>query len=108
MILIPPRRPQDNHKQKHRSEYERRHILGYGYIKWPDILPILTDLHDDVDFTTETGLIENGILNSLDIVSIITEVSDRFDVTIPAEEIMPENFDSAEALWALICRLDED
>ena len=39
---------------------------------------------------------------------IITEVSDRFDVTIPAEEIMPENFDSAEALWALICRLDED
>ena len=54
------------------------------------------------------GVIENGILNSLDIVSIITEVSDRFDVTIPAEEIMPENFDSAEALWALICRLDED
>jgi acyl carrier protein len=73
-----------------------------------ELIQILTDLHDDVDFTTETGLIENGILNSLDIVSIITEVSDRFDVTIPAEEIMPENFDSAEALWALICRLDED
>ena len=72
------------------------------------LVTILTELHDDVDFTTETGLIENGILNSLDIVSIITEVSDRFDVTIPAEEIMPENFDSAEALWALICRLDED
>ena len=72
-----------------------------------ELISILTDLHDDVDFTTETGLIENGILNSLDIVSIITEVSDRFDVTIPAEEIMPENFDSAEALWALICRLDE-
>ena len=74
-----------------------------------ELIEILTELHDDdVDFTTETGLIENGILNSLDIVSIITEVSDRFDVTIPAEEIMPENFDSAEALWALISRLDED
>ena len=73
-----------------------------------ELLDILSDLHDDVDFATETGLIENGILNSLDIVSIITEVADRFDVQIPAEEIMPENFDSAEALWNLICRLDED
>lgn len=73
-----------------------------------ELISILTELHDDVDFATETGLIENGILNSLDIVSIITEVNDRFDVRIPAEEIMPENFDSAEALWALICRLDEE
>ena len=73
-----------------------------------ELLDILSELHDDVDFATETGLIENGILNSLDIVSIITEVADRFDVQIPAEEIMPENFDSAEALWNLICRLDED
>ena len=53
-------------------------------------------------------LIEDGVLNSLDIVSLITEINDRFDVQIPAEEIMPENFDSAEALWALITRLDED
>ncbi len=73
-----------------------------------ELIAILQDLHPDVDFATETGLIENGILNSLDIVSIITEVSDTFDVQIPAEEIMPENFDSAEALWALITRLDEE
>ena len=72
------------------------------------LISILNELHDDVDFATETGLIENGILNSLDIVTLITEINDRFDVQIPAEEIMPENFDSAEALWALICRLDED
>ncbi len=73
-----------------------------------ELIAILTDLHPDVDFTTEEGLVENGILNSLDIVSIITEVADKFDVQIPAEEIMPENFDSAEALWTLITRLDED
>ena len=73
-----------------------------------ELIEILSDLHDDVDFATETGLIENGILNSLDIVTLITEINDRFDVQIPAEEIMPENFDSAEALWALITRLDED
>ena len=73
-----------------------------------DLISILTELHDDVDFATETGLIEKGILNSLDIVTLITEINDKFDVMIPAEEIMPENFDSAEALWALISRLDED
>ena len=73
-----------------------------------ELIDILTELHDDVDFATETGLIENGILNSLDIVTLITEINDRFNVQIPAEEIMPENFDSTEALWALICRLDED
>ncbi len=73
-----------------------------------ELIEILSDLHDDVDFTAETGLVENGILNSLDIVTLITEIRDRFDVQIPAEEIMPENFDSAEALWALICRLDEE
>ena len=72
-----------------------------------EIIEILTELHDDVDFTKETGLVENGILNSLDIVAIITEIDDRLDVVIPAEEILPENFDSAEALWALVQRLDE-
>ena len=73
-----------------------------------EIIDILTELHDDVDFTTEEGLVENGILNSLDIVAIITEINDRMDVRIPAEEILPENIDSAEALWALVQRLDED
>ncbi len=72
-----------------------------------ELIAILTELHDNIDFTTETGLVENGILNSLDIVAIITEIDDRLDVQIPAEEILPENFDSAEALWALVQRLDE-
>ncbi len=73
-----------------------------------ELLSILSDLYDNVDFTTETALIDDEILNSLDIVTIITEVADRFDVQIPAEEIIPDNFNSAEALWALICRLDEE
>lgn len=72
-----------------------------------ELIEILSSLHDDVDFAAEEGLVENGILNSLDIVSLITEISDRFDVQIPAEEIVPENFDSAKALWALIEKLDE-
>ncbi|MBQ8235203.1 MAG: acyl carrier protein [Clostridia bacterium] len=73
-----------------------------------ELLEILSDLHPDVDFETEENLIEERILDSLDIVSLISEIDDRFDVVIPPEEIVPENFNSAKALWALICRLDEE
>ncbi|MBE6685194.1 MAG: acyl carrier protein [Clostridia bacterium] len=72
------------------------------------LIEILTDLHPDVDFATEEGLVDNGILDSLDIVTLITEINDKFDVSIPAEEIIPENFNSAAALMALIERLDEE
>ena len=71
------------------------------------LLAILNELHDDVDFTKETALIDDGILDSLDIVSIVTEIDSEFDVRIPPEEIIPENFNSAQALFDLISRLDE-
>lgn len=71
------------------------------------LLKILSDLHDDVDFAAEEGLVDDGILDSLDIVSLVTEIDAEFDVRIPPEEIIPENFNSAAALWALISRLDE-
>ena len=71
------------------------------------LIEILKELHDDVDFEECETLVEDGILNSLDIVALITEIDDRFDVRIPAEEILPENFNSAKALWALITRLDD-
>ena len=71
------------------------------------LLRILSELHSDVDFTSAEGLIDNGILDSLDIVTLITEISDEFDVSIPAEEIIPENFNSATAIMALITKLDE-
>lgn len=72
-----------------------------------ELLTILWELHPDIDFETATGLVEDSVLTSLDIVTIVTEVADRLDVNIPAEEILPENFDSAAALWQLIQRLDE-
>lgn len=72
------------------------------------LIEILTELHDDVDYYTETGLVDDGILDSLDIVAIVTEVDSELGVRIPPEEIIPENFNSAEALWALISRLDEE
>ena len=72
------------------------------------LLEILTGLHPEIDFTVTGDLIDDGILDSLDIVTLVTEIDAEFDVAIPAEEIVPENFNSAEALMALIKRLDEE
>ncbi len=72
------------------------------------LIAILNGLHPDVDFETTTGLIENGVLDSLDIVTLVTEINDTFGVSIPVQEIVPDNFDSAASLMALIERLDED
>lgn len=73
-----------------------------------DLLRILSDLHPDVDFETEEHLIDDMILDSFDIVSLITEISDEFDVTITAKDIIPENFNSAQALYELIQRLEDE
>lgn len=72
-----------------------------------ELMRILRDLHPDVDFDTADDLIGNGVLDSLDIVTLITEINSAYDVNIPAEEILPENFSSAKAIYDLITRLDE-
>lgn len=73
-----------------------------------ELLAILNEMHPDVDFEAEEALIGDGILDSLDIVSLISEISEAFDVTITAKDIIPENFNSAKALWALIERLENE
>lgn len=72
------------------------------------LLEILSELHSDVDFENTEDLVDDGILDSLDIVTLVTEIDAEFGVTIPAEEIIPENFNSANALMELITRLDEE
>jgi acyl carrier protein len=72
------------------------------------LLEILRGMHPDVDFETNDDLIGEGVLDSLDIVTLITEINTTFDVSIPAEEVIPENFNSAEAIFAMIERLDEE
>lgn len=72
------------------------------------LLEILRELHDDVDFESADGLVDDGIIDSLDIVTLVTEINDSLGVSIPPEEIIPDNFNSANALWELICRLDEE
>lgn len=73
-----------------------------------ELLEILTGLHPEVDFETCRTLIDDGILDSFDIVSLIAEINSEFDIAIPADKIVPENFNSAQALYALIEQLDEE
>lgn len=72
------------------------------------VIEILTELHPEVDFNTATELIDDGVLDSLDIVSLVAAIDTEFGVVVPAEEIIPENFNSADAILELITRLDEE
>lgn len=69
------------------------------------LMNILTELKPDVDFETEKGLIDNAILDSFDIVQLIGQLQYTFDIEISPAEILPENFNSAEALWSMIQKL---
>lgn len=73
-----------------------------------ELLEILQELHPEVDFEVEEHLVDDKILDSFDIVSIISEIAEQFDVTISAEHILPENFNSAKALYELIQQLEDE
>ena len=70
-----------------------------------ELLRIMSEVRPDIDFETETRLIDDEMLDSLDIVAIVTDVNDEFDVEINVNDLLPENFNSAQALYELIRRL---
>ena len=72
------------------------------------LMEILRELHPDVDFEREIHLIDKGILDSFDIVTLVAEIDMDYGVAIPPEELTPENFASVPALHDLICRLRND
>ena len=73
-----------------------------------ELLEILNDIQPGVDFENEKHLIDDHLLDSLSIISLVAELEDSFDVTIPAVEIIPDNFNSAEAMLEMLQRLQED
>ena len=73
-----------------------------------ELLEILENLQPEVDFDTCTTLIDDKLLDSFDIITIISEINEEFDVVIPAEEIVPENFNSAQALYDLVKKLEDE
>ena len=71
------------------------------------VLEILTDIRGDIDFENETALIDDDLLESLDIVAIVGEFNEEFDVEISVEDLLPENFNSVDAMVELITRAQE-
>ena len=72
------------------------------------LIEILEDIQPDADYENCTTLIDDGILESFAILSIVGELEDEFDISITPAEIIPENFNSAAALWALVQRLQNE
>ena len=70
-----------------------------------ELSELLEDIKPTVDFRTCTGLIDDGYLDSFDILSIVSELNDAFGIEISPVDIIPENFNSAQALWDMVERL---
>ena len=72
------------------------------------LIEILEEIEEGVDYNNCKTLIDDHHLDSLAIISLVAELEDEFDITIPTVEIIPDNFNSAEAMWNLITRLQEE
>lgn len=72
------------------------------------IIEILEDIQPEADYETCQTLIDDHILTSLDVLSLVSELEDEFDVTIPTVEIIPSNFNSVDAIAAMVERLQEE
>ena len=73
-----------------------------------ELLEILRDIDDSVDYEKETALIDDHILDSFGIITLISEIEEKFDIEVDAAEMTPENFNSAAAMWKMIQRLQEN
>lgn len=70
-----------------------------------ELLKILQEAKPEIKFETETALVDNSLLDSFDIVQLVMQLNEAFDIEIGAEEISPENFNSADSIWKMIQRL---
>jgi len=72
------------------------------------LLDILRELHPEVDYLTHRTLIDDKVIDSFDIITLVAEIDDRMGIAIPAEELIPENFNSYATLKALIEKLEDE
>lgn len=70
-----------------------------------ELIKILEDVRDDIDYASAKDLYDGKIFTSFDIIQLISTLDDEYDISIPASEIVPANFNSAEAIYALIQKL---
>lgn len=71
------------------------------------LLELLNEIKPEVEWEKETKLIDGKILDSFEIVNLITAITDTFDIDISPRYLVPENFNSVEAMWNLICELED-
>ena len=71
------------------------------------LLEALQEVRDDVDFENQYGLVDEGVIDSLDLTQIIAALDEAFDIHIPAGDIEPENFNSVDAMLAMVRRYQE-
>lgn len=69
-----------------------------------ELMNILTDLRPDLDFDKEDNLIDGGVFDSFDIITAISEINEAFDIHINVADLVPENMNSANAIWEMIQR----
>ena len=70
-----------------------------------ELLEILEEIDPDVDYETEDNLIDGKVLDSFSIIRLIAAICDEFDIEISPKYLVPENFNSAEAMWELIQKI---
>ncbi|MBO4904947.1 MAG: acyl carrier protein [Lachnospiraceae bacterium] len=73
-----------------------------------ELLEILNGIHPEVDYETETGLIDKRIFDSFDVITLVGELMDTFDIEITAEQMVPENFNSMKDIRNLVERLMDE
>lgn len=73
-----------------------------------ELMEILGEIDDSIDYEKETALIDSQLLDSFGVITLVAELEENFDITIEAAEMVPENFNSAEAIWKMIQRLQEN
>lgn len=73
-----------------------------------ELLKVLKRTLPKVDWGTDRLLVDDGIIDSMDVVSVISEITDVYDIEIPSEEMEPENFNSVKAIYEMIQRLKEE
>ncbi len=73
-----------------------------------ELIDLLKDIKDDVDFEHSTTLIDNRELDSFDIIQIVAALNDEYDIKIPASDIIPKNFNSAKAIYDMVQRLQDE
>ena len=72
-----------------------------------DLMELLEGIRPDIDFEKEKALVTDRLLESFDIINLVSEINDEFDVKIKPADLVPENFDSVEAMWEMIERLQD-